>query len=271
VRLAVLADVHGNLIALEAVLADVAAQGGADGFLVLGDHAALGPDPVGTLERLAALPGVRLLRGNTDRYAVSGDRPPPTLAEVRANPALLPILVDVAHSFAWTQGVVTGAGWLDRLAALPLEVRLTLPDGTRVLGVHAAPGRDDGPGIRPGLSDAELRAVVAGAGAELVLVGHTHWPVDRTVDGVRVVNVGSVGNPTVPGLGAAYVLVAAAAGGYRLWHRRVAYDATAVLAALRRVRHPAAAWIADHYLGRHQPPWTPAAPLPPAWPSSVPG
>src|SRR4029453_10596864 len=106
-------------------------------------------------------------------------RPPPTQAEVRADPALLSVLVDVAHSFAWTQGVLTGAGWLDQLAALPLEVRVTLPDGTRLLGVHAVPGRDDGPGIRPGLADAELRRAVAGAAAELVLVGHTHWPVDR--------------------------------------------------------------------------------------------
>jgi predicted phosphodiesterase len=270
-RLAALADVHGNPIALEAVLADVAARGGADAYLALGDHAALGPDPVGALERLAALPDARLVRGNTDRYAVSADRPPPTLAEARADPALLPVLLDVAHSFAWTQGVLTGAGWLDRVAALPVETRLTLPDGTRLLGVHASPGRDDGPGVRPGASDAGLRALVAGAGAELILVGHTHWPVDRTIDGVRVVNVGSVGNPTVPGLGATYVLLEADASGYRLRFRRVPYDAGAVLASLRRVRHPGARWIADHYLGRHQPPWTTAAPLPPGWPPSAPG
>ncbi|HVG98508.1 MAG TPA: metallophosphoesterase family protein [Chloroflexota bacterium] len=270
-RLAALADVHGNPIALDAVLADVAARGGADGFLVLGDHAALGPDPVGALQRLTALPGARLTRGNTDRYAVSLDRPPPTPAQVRADPALLSVLVDVAHSFAWTQGVLTGAGWLDRLAALPLETRLTLPDGTRVLGVHASPGRDDGPGVRPGLSDADLRALVAGAGADLVLVGHTHWPVDRTVAGVRVVNVASVGNPTVPGLGAAYVLIEADAGGYRLRFRRVGYDAAAVLAALRRVRHPAAPWIAAHYLGTRPPPWSMASPLPAAWPAAGPG
>jgi predicted phosphodiesterase len=270
-RLAILADVHGNGIALDAVLRDVAAEGGADGYLVLGDHAALGPDPVGALARLTALPGARLVRGNTDRYATTSDRPPPTLDDVRADPALLPVLLDVAHSFAWTQGVLTGGGWLERLAALPLEVRLTLPDGTRVLGVHAAPGRDDGPGVRPGLSDAEVDALLAGCGADLVLVGHTHWPVDRTASGARVVNVGSVGNPTVPGLGATYVLLEASPTGYRLRYRRVAYDTGAVLDALRRVRHPAAAWIADHYLGRHQPPWTTAAPLPSTWPAALPG
>jgi predicted phosphodiesterase len=270
-RLAILADVHGNPIALDAVLADVAARGGADGYLVLGDHAALGPDPVGALERLAALPGARLVRGNTDRYTATGDRPPPTPAEVRADPALLPVLLAVAHSFAWTQGVVTGAGWLDRLAALPVEQRLTLPDGTRLLGVHAAPGRDDGPGVRPDLPDADLGPLLAGGGADLVVVGHTHWPVDRTAGGVRVVNVGSVGMPIVPGLGAAYVLLDADAGGYRLRFRRVAYDHAAVVAALHRVRHPGAGWIADHYVGRRRPPWTAAAPLPATWPDAVPG
>ena len=271
VRLALLADVHGNPVALDAVLADVAAQGGADEYLVLGDHAALGPDPVEALERLAALPGARLVRGNTDRYVATGARPPPTLAQARADPALLPVLLDVAHSFAWTQGAVTAAGWLERLAALPVETRLTLPDGTRLLGAHAAPGRDDGPGVRPGMADDELGALVAGCGADLVLVGHTHWPVDRRVAGVRVVNVGSVGNPVVPGLGATYALLEADAAGYRLRFRRVAYDHAAVVGELRRVRHPAAPWIAAHYLGRHRPPWPTPAPLPAGWPPAVPG
>jgi Calcineurin-like phosphoesterase superfamily domain len=115
----------------------------------------------------------------------------------------------------------------------------------------------------------ELGALVAGCGADLVAVGHTHWPVDRRVAGARVVNVGSVGNPLVPGLEATYALLEADAAGYRLRFRRVAYDHAAVVAALRRVRHPAAPWIADHYLGRHRPPWPAPAPLPPAWPPAA--
>jgi predicted phosphodiesterase len=265
-RLALCSDIHGNTLALDAVLADVEAQGGVDGFLVLGDQAALGPDPVGVLQRLAALPGARLVRGHTDRYVVSRDRPPPTLDEVRADLALLPVLVDVSHSIAWTQGAVTAGGWLEWLAALPVEVRLSLPDGTRLLGVHASPGRDDGPGVRPDLSEATLSTMLAGCEAELVCVGHTHWPVDRRIGGVRVLNVGSVGNPVVPGLGASYVLLEADARGYRLRFRRVAYDHGAIVEALRLVRHPAAPWIADHYLGRQQLPWPAGASLPEDWP-----
>src|SRR3712207_448878 len=133
-RLALLSDVHGNPIALDAVLADIQDCGGVDGYWILGDLAAIGYDPVTVLERLARLPNVRIVQGNTDRYVVTGERPPPTAADVQANRQLLPTLIEVAQSFAWTQGYVTAAGWLDWLAALPLEQRVTLPDGTRLLG-----------------------------------------------------------------------------------------------------------------------------------------
>jgi predicted phosphodiesterase len=186
VRLALLSDLHGNPIALDAVLADIEADGGGvDGYLVLGDLVAIGYDPAGVLQRLVGLPGARFVQGNTDRYVVSGQRPYPTFAHVAADTTLIPRLVEVAHSFAWTQGVLTSAGWLDWLAALPLEQRLDLPDGTRVLATHVAPGQDDGAGIHPALSDAELSALVGGASADMVCAGHTHWPLDRTVDGIR--------------------------------------------------------------------------------------
>jgi predicted phosphodiesterase len=63
-----------------------------------------------------------------------------------------------------------------------------------------APGLDDGLGIYPTLSDAELGALVHDAQADLVCVGHTHWPLDRTVAGVRVLNPGSISNPVAPDL-----------------------------------------------------------------------
>ena len=66
-RLAIFSDVHGNPIALDAVLRDVRERGGADGYWVLGDIVALGYDPVGVLEQLAALSGLVAVRGNTDR------------------------------------------------------------------------------------------------------------------------------------------------------------------------------------------------------------
>ena len=74
-RIALLSDIHGNSIALDAVLTDIEQRGGVDEHWVLGDIVALGPDPVGVLERLTVLPADVFVRGNTDRYVVTGERP----------------------------------------------------------------------------------------------------------------------------------------------------------------------------------------------------
>jgi predicted phosphodiesterase len=251
-KVAILADVHGNPIALDAVLRDIDERGGADEYWVLGDLAALGYDPAGALSRLASLPNARIVRGNTDRYVVTGDRPPdaPSPAAAQANPTHIPQLIDVEQSFAWAQGYLTAGGWLDWLAALPVEHRRTLPDGTRLLGVHASPGRDDGPGLGPTASDEELGARVGDCAADLVCAGHTHRAMDRRVrdargGSVRVFNVGSVSNPGGPDRRASYALLEADATGYQIALHRVAYDWDAVVESLRRCRYPVgpAAWL----------------------------
>jgi hypothetical protein len=120
-----------------ALLADIENEGGVDAYWILGDLVAIGPDPIGVLERLSALKNLRVIRGNTDRYvAVTdryvavNDRPGPSIAQVQADTSLLKALVQVANTFAWTQGMVTAAGWLSWLAQLPLDFEMELPDGT---------------------------------------------------------------------------------------------------------------------------------------------
>jgi len=132
---------------------------------------------------------------------------------------------------------------------LPLDLRLTLPDGTRVLGVHAAPGTDDGKGLSPKLSEAELRAALAGCAADLVFAGHTHIPMDLTVDGVRVFNLGSVSNSPVEDQRAKYAILHADASTHRVEPRRVAYDQAAVIALTDKLGHPAAGRIAQFMRG----------------------
>jgi predicted phosphodiesterase len=254
-RLALMSDIHGNSIALEAVLEDVQAQGGVDEIWVLGDLAAIGFDPVSTLERLVALPNARFVRGNTDRYLVTRELPPPTVEMAQADPDLVAQVVEAARSFAWTQGCLFATGWLDWLADLPLEARITLPDGTRLLGVHAAPGTDDGKGFHPLSSARELAELVEGCAADLVCVGHVHWPLDRVIGGVRVVNLGSVSNPLAPDLRASYALLDASAKGYRLEQRRVAYDRRAAVEAVEGAQHPAARFLIDLYEGRFEAAW----------------
>lgn len=269
-KLGVLSDVHGNLVALDAVLADGATQGVTD-WWVLGDLVAIGPEPAATLERLTSLPNVVLTRGNTERYTLTRDRPYPQPADVLADPSLLDLLVTVEGSFAWTRGALAATGWLDWLAALPLEARMTLPDGTRVLGVHASPGRDDGAGITPHRPDDELAAALAGADADLVLAGHTHQATDRHVGPYHAVNLGSLSNPVTDDPRATYVVLRADDDAHRVEHRWVAYDQDDFLRRLERSSHPARDFIAS-FQRREQirfPAARPYAPRPPTAPSTT--
>jgi predicted phosphodiesterase len=75
VKIAILADIHGNSIALDNVLQDIASQGGVDEYWLLGDYAAIGYDPLGVLQRINALRNARFIHGNTDRYLLAGELP----------------------------------------------------------------------------------------------------------------------------------------------------------------------------------------------------
>ncbi|HMG43761.1 MAG TPA: metallophosphoesterase family protein [Acidimicrobiales bacterium] len=267
VRIALVSDIHGNRQALEAVIADATTRG-VDRWWALGDLVAIGPDPVPTLELLADLPAVQVTRGNTERYVLTDDRPPPHADDVLAEPELLPLYGVIQRSFAWTAGALAATGWLDWLRDLPLELRLTLPDRTRVLGVHASPGRDDGDGITPQRSEDNLRRDLEGSDAQLVVAGHTHQPTDRIVGDVRAVNLGSVSNPITDDLRASYAILHADRHGHRHGHRiehcRVSYDRDAFLASIARSGHPAADYIASFQHGKQvrHPAQQPGAPDP---------
>ena len=251
-KLAVFSDIHGNTVALDAVLEDINGLGRFDEYWILGDLVALGPDPVGVLERVTELPNERIIRGNTDRYVFSGDRPPPTMEEAAQDSSKLNALVDCAGTFAWTQGAVTSAGWLDWLTKLPLQIETQLPDETTVLGVHAAPGRDDGLGIKVGMSEDEIAFVLAGCKADVVLGGHHHRTLDVSVTGMRAINVGAVSNPMTPDLRASYVVIQSDPAMHTIEFKQVDYDQEAVVDQLHQVNHPARDWIIGHFRGtRH--------------------
>ena len=250
-RVAVFSDVHGNPIAFDAVLADIETVGGVDAHWFVGDAAAMGFDPAGAVERIRTLPGLLAVRGNTDRYTVDdewgadvviGQAGLSTPDEVRD-------FLQKIRSFAWTRGALQVSGGYDWVAGLPTEQRVTLPDGTRVLLVHAAPGTDDGPGFKPGMSEDELRASLAGAEADLVIVGHTHQPMDETVDGVRLVNLGSVSNPGTADTRAMWTLLDADGTGYRIERRFAAYDVAAVIAEIAAAHHPSERFVTNFFDG----------------------
>jgi predicted phosphodiesterase len=191
-----------------------------------------------------------MVRGNTDRYTTTLDRPAPTQADIAANPQLLAVYAEVAHTFAWTRGFLAATGWFEAIHSLPLETRLELPDGTCLLGVHAAPGMDDGQGLHPYIPDEKVLRLLDGCNADLICVGHTHWPMNRRTGSYHVVNVGSVSNPVTPDLQACYALLHADHNGYRVEHRRVGYDRAAVIAAIHAVHHPAGEYIVSMLQGK---------------------
>lgn len=247
VELAVLTDIHGNSLALDAAISD--AQGvGATDWLVLGDVAAMGNDPVGTIERLERLDLLAAIRGNTDRYVLTDTGPFPPTSELLLEPALVDQMVQIAASLAWTKGSLTstiGLGWL---SAMTPRHELSLPDGTSVCAVHASIDADDGPGITPEASDDEMESLFGSAQCDVVLGGHTHVATDRLLGDLRLVNPGSVSNCIGPDKRAAYLLIHSDEHGHEIEHRRVDYDIDEAIRRTRASGIPGADFLIDHYL-----------------------
>jgi diadenosine tetraphosphatase ApaH/serine/threonine PP2A family protein phosphatase len=215
--LALIYDVHGNLPALEAVLADAREQG-AGGYLVGGDVALFGPWPEATVARLRELAPATWIRGNGERWT--------------ADPQAAPEPVRGATAAA---RAALGDALVGELAALPESA--AVDTGTRAW--HGSPVSD----VRsftpePGEDEAEL---LDGVRERRLIFGHTHLPFRRmsTVGDVELVNPGSVGMPFDGDHRAAYALLA---DDGTIAHRRVAYDHASVPAALRQ-RYGDAAWL----------------------------
>lgn len=248
-RLGVIADIHGNDEALRAVLKD-ADRVGVDRWWALGDLVLFGPRPAEVLELLHGLPGLSMLRGNTDRYVLTGEQPAPhaTAADAAASIDLVERYGAMAAGIGWTRGVLDQAGLLASLVDLPMRLRLRLPSGVGLLGVHASPHADDGPGIRPAIADEQLRSLLAGCGADVVVGGHTHDATDRFVDGIRALNPGTAGLPRGTGT-AGWLLLDDDGDALSVTQHTTPFDVGAVVGDLRRRRHPNAEFIASILVG----------------------
>jgi putative phosphoesterase len=240
-RLAVLSDIHGNLMALEAVLADVEAQGAPDVTWVLGDLAAFCPWPVETLARLRALPNVAFLQGNTDRYLVTGRRPAFPVRSADDWATVPARLAERDANFGWTVERLSFADY-QFLRDLPTRLEIDVPGYGRVAAVHANV-QDDETALLPDAPDDRMEAFFSGLDAQLVLYGHTHRPVDRTVEDIRVINDGSVGLPLDGDPRPAYALLDFEGDRCDVTINRVTYDRQAVIAELERIQHPGRGWV----------------------------
>jgi predicted phosphodiesterase len=179
--LAVLYDIHGNLIALEEVLKDAESMG-ADAYLLGGDFASWSPWPLETIERLRGLPETTWIRGNGERWL----RYPPL-----DRPEVIKALQEV------DTGLGTDEGWLCSLQA---QVEL---DG--VLYVHGSP-LSDVESFPPEPSEDDER-MLAGVRDKTVVFGHSHVQFVRPgPNGTTLINPGSAGMPLDGDVRAAYAL-----------------------------------------------------------------
>jgi putative phosphoesterase len=210
VRVAALSDIHGNLPALEAVLADIEREE-VEAVVVAGDTIS-GPWPVEVFDAIAAL-GAECVRGNADDEVVWRSTRYGALA-------------------TWSADRL-GEERLAKADAWPLTVELDVEGLGRVVVCHSTPTSDE-PIYTSVTPEHELLDIVGPIDADVLVCGHTHMQYDRTLDGrLRVVNAGSVGMPYEREPGAYWALL-----GPNVEFRYAQYDVEAAVRAIEVIGAP---------------------------------
>lgn len=219
---AVISDIHGNVAAFDAVLADLAEQAH-DAVVIAGDLALFGPRPAEALAQVQQR-AAPTIYGNTDAFLLDEER-------VAGDPGL-----------RWVRERI-GAEGIAYLASLPFSHRITPPGGTSpdddLVIVHASPTDADnaviteanpssGSGQRRTPED-EAAGLIGDARANLILYGHIHFASSGTVRGQRLASIGAVGFPFDRDQRAAYAVVTWDGEEWQVDHRRVPYDVQSVI------------------------------------------
>jgi len=229
-RIAILSDIHGNLTAFEAVLADMR-QMAPDQILHGGDLADSGSSPAQIVDCIRDLgwPGVM---GNTDEMLVR----PESLEEFASQSSAPVELWASIREIAAATREALGRERLEWLRNLPLVVQ-----NPPIALVHASPDSCWRAPTSEAL-DSELESIYGSLAEPFVVYGHTHRPFFRPVDGLRwtLINTGSVGLSYDGDPRASYLLL----DGDHPTIRRVEYDLARELAALERCGLPGAEWTA---------------------------
>ena len=237
-KIALIADIHGNLAAFDAVLAEIE-RAAPDQIVCLGDVAATGPQPHEVLVRLHEL-ACPVVLGNADAVLIDLPTDAPDGDEATRK------ILEIDH---WCAAQLDGA---DRafIASFQPTVEIALGGAGRLLCCHGSP-RSFNDVIVATTPDEELAPMLAGADAAIVAGGHTHIRMLRAWRGSEIVNPGSVGlayqffpDGTVrvpPWAELAFAMVADA-GTISVDFRRVPYDQRATVRAMRERGMPHASW-----------------------------
>lgn len=174
-------DIHGNLDALRAVLA-TAERRSFHKLLVAGDIVFPGPEPLETWRRLSAA-GAVMVRGVSDTALATLD---PSALTPRSEHERL--MLDRMKAVRVELGDLV----LERIRRLPTHQRIPLEDGGELVLVHGSPVHPD-EALSFDMSDEEIDAELGDECGDVVVCGMSHTPFQRDIGGVRVINVGSIG------------------------------------------------------------------------------
>ena len=210
-RLAVFADIHGNLPALEAVLDDLVGRG-IDQIVVLGDSIIWVPFDDEVLERITG-EGWPVIRGNHEFYLTDFQTP-------RAFPAWSdPVRYAPVHNMV----PPLIPKWRQRVATWPDTLTLRFGDAPPVRLFHGLP-ENPWKGISPSSPAEQVTELLGSIAERFILAAHTHMPLDRTIGRWRIINPGSVGVPLDGNQAAQYAILDGNGEGWTPTFRRVPYD-----------------------------------------------
>ncbi len=223
VRVALIGDIHANLPALEAVIADAELRG-VTHILHLGDLIGFGPYPEETIGLIREKKIIGIT-GNIDSEILSLTKKDCKKKRIRGDEKM--------QSLCWTKKQLS-KDQERHLHSLPREIRTRIGDMT-VLLTHGAPGSMTGR-IGPHTPDTELTEYAKATGVDAIISAHTHISFTRTVSDCLFINCGSVGRPADGDPRACYCLLEA--DPFSVCHIRIPYDIGKVTAAIQKTGLP---------------------------------
>lgn len=224
-KIAFISDIHGNAIALEAVLEDIQKKE-VHKIYVLGDLCYRGPDPKRSLELVRSL-HTEVIKGNADEWVVRGVR----------NGEVPDHVVELMNRERdWTVSQLNSAD-IEFLQGLPTTIHTTVA-GVAISAFHATP-TSLFEVIPPHTEDEVLQSkVMSAADAQLYVYGHIHKPYIRYMNGKVIMNIGSVGLPFDGHAKASYAIVEIHEGNFSTSIERVEYNVEQVVEQYSNVHYP---------------------------------
>lgn len=225
-KIAFISDIHGNAVALEAVLDDVRTKN-IDKIIVLGDIAFRGPEPKRALELVREL-DTSVIKGNADEWLVRG------ISRGEVPDKVLEIMKVEQE---WASGKLSREE-IDYLKNLPIELTDEITDHLKIHAFHATPDSLFKQ-VRPSDEDEMIESsLVTDATADIILYGHIHLPYVRFLNGKCIANLGSVGLPFDGKNAASYLIIEAESERFSIQIQRVPYDVDKVIHQLKEVNYP---------------------------------